>query len=154
MRVGGFCLPVVFGAYVVLSAVSLPAVAESLSTNRSFGSPSVAAPFRQCGDGIAAPGEGCDPGDPSAAIPPDFRGETCQSLGYSGGELACTAPGPDNRGCQVDASGCECRTGPPAPPQRTGQILCYALCANVLETPSLKEFTDEGGEDSVDGSTA
>jgi hypothetical protein len=29
-----------------------------------------------------------------------------------------------------------------------------ALCANVLETPSLKEFTDEGGEDSVDGSTA
>ena len=28
------------------------------------------------------------------------------------------------------------------------------LCANVLETRSLKEFTDEGGEVSVSGSRA
>jgi hypothetical protein len=28
-----------------------------------------------------------------------------------------------------------------------------ALCANVLETPSLKEFTVEGGEVLVNGST-
>lgn len=54
-------------------------------------------PPSECGNGIAEPGEGCDGSD--------FRGETCQTLGYSGGQLVCTSI------CHVDTSGCFCAGG-------------------------------------------
>ena len=46
-----------------------------------------------CGDGMVSPGEQCD-GD-------DLNGETCESLGYASGMLAC-----DPVTCTYDASAC------------------------------------------------
>ena len=45
-----------------------------------------------CGNGVIDPGEGCDGAN--------LNGQTCQSLGYDGGTLTCTA------GCQLDTNGC------------------------------------------------
>src|SRR4051812_23373404 len=45
----------------------------------------------RCGDGRRDAGEACDGAD---------LGDTCESRGYTGGELACTA------GCTLDESGC------------------------------------------------
>ena len=45
-----------------------------------------------CGDGVARGGEQCDGAD--------FRGESCQSQGFDGGTLSCTAA------CTLDSSGC------------------------------------------------
>ena len=46
----------------------------------------------QCGNGIVESGEQCEPGVPLA--------DTCVSLGFSGGTLACSSS------CQYDTSGC------------------------------------------------
>ena len=52
-------------------------------------------------DGMLEPGEGCDP---QGLV---FRdGATCESEGFTGGTLACTAT------CQVDESGCVCAVFP------------------------------------------
>ncbi|WP_437961536.1 DUF4215 domain-containing protein [Sorangium sp. So ce119] len=45
-----------------------------------------------CGDGVADPEEACDG--------PDLKGAACQSFGFEGGELGCSAA------CAVDTSGC------------------------------------------------
>ncbi|WP_106394954.1 hypothetical protein [Enhygromyxa salina] len=45
-----------------------------------------------CGNGMLDPGEPCDG--------VNLNGETCQSLGYDGGVLACTP------GCQINTDGC------------------------------------------------
>ncbi len=47
-----------------------------------------------CGDGVIDSGEDCDSGN--------LGGETCVSLGYSGGQLAC-----NNSTCQFNVSNCE-----------------------------------------------
>jgi hypothetical protein len=46
-----------------------------------------------CGDGVAESGENCDGSD--------FKGKTCQSLGWSGGHLKCY---PSN--CEIDTTAC------------------------------------------------
>ena len=51
-------------------------------------------PTSMCPNGIAEPGEGCDGSD--------FRGQSCETFGFTGGTLVCTAT------CQVDESGCFC----------------------------------------------
>jgi cysteine-rich repeat protein len=44
-----------------------------------------------CGDGLVGPEEACDVGGIDAA-PPDFGGETCETLGFpDGGDLVCTS---------------------------------------------------------------
>lgn len=45
-----------------------------------------------CGNAVADPGEGCDGAD--------LNGQSCSTLGFTGGVLGCTA------GCQIDTSGC------------------------------------------------
>jgi hypothetical protein len=45
-----------------------------------------------CGNGLLNPGEACDGNN--------LNGQTCQSLGYDGGTLACTP------GCLLDTTGC------------------------------------------------
>lgn len=49
-------------------------------------------PGSACGNGVLEPGEVCD-GD-------DFDGQTCQDLGFVGGELGCSDQ------CTIDATGC------------------------------------------------
>ncbi len=52
-----------------------------------------------CGDGVVTNPEACEP--PSEALPEgDLDGQTCGSLGFDEGELACT------QGCAFDTSGC------------------------------------------------
>lgn len=46
----------------------------------------------QCGNGVVESGEACEAGVP--------LGDTCESLGFSGGTLSCSAT------CQYDTSGC------------------------------------------------
>jgi len=53
--------------------------------------PSTCSPI--CQDGIAVDSESCDM--------EDLRGQTCENLGYYGGELACTTS------CQLDVTACE-----------------------------------------------
>jgi MYXO-CTERM domain-containing protein len=50
-------------------------------------------PQENCGDGLLSPGEECDEAD--------LNEETCESLGYFGGSLAC------DQTCRLDVSGCE-----------------------------------------------
>ncbi|UCF68194.1 MAG: hypothetical protein JSV80_02515 [Acidobacteriota bacterium] len=56
-----------------------------------------------CGDGVKGPGETCDGSD--------LGGQSCESLGFTGGSLACAedCQSFDTSGCRVD--------GPPAAPQ-------------------------------------
>jgi alpha-tubulin suppressor-like RCC1 family protein len=53
-----------------------------------------------CGDGTIQPllGEVCEY--------TDLNGESCENLGYYGGDLLCNAP-EDNNGCEYDISSCE-----------------------------------------------
>lgn len=71
----------------------------------------------RCGDGVRDPGEECDGADRG--------GLTCQSLGYAGGSLTCTA------GCQIDTGGC---------------VPLSPLCGNgLVEAGEACDGTDLGG---------
>ena len=76
---------------LVLLMILLPSVA------------SAAPPF--CGDNKAKGGEACDGSD--------LRGNSCTSLGFDGGALACTGS------CELDTSGCTTSATPTcgAPPR-------------------------------------
>ncbi|MFV8750731.1 hypothetical protein ACNOYE_09285 [Nannocystaceae bacterium ST9] len=52
-----------------------------------------------CGDGMVTAPEACEPAGPNLPAP-DLSGETCMSLGFDEGELACT------EGCAFDTSPC------------------------------------------------
>ena len=73
--------------------------------------------FPHCGDGsINAAGEQCDGSD--------LGGETCASLGFLGGTLACDAS------CQFDTSGCRvCEAGALL---STGETTCWDDSGNVI----------------------
>lgn len=127
---------------VCLVAATLPVSAGKLAAQRV-----VWTPF--CGDGVLAPKEECDPGTPGT-FDPNLGGNTCESEGYSGGELACTAT------CKLDRSGCVCDVGPPAAVAKTGQTGCWdqdwnpITCATGEDGELLKgvsvdpRFTDNG----------
>ncbi|MDO8498234.1 MAG: carboxypeptidase regulatory-like domain-containing protein [bacterium] len=83
-----------------------------------------------CGNGIADNGEDCDNGD--------LQGETCTSLGYSGGDLVCDIS------CSFDTSSCTVPTIDSAdtPPEDVTSILpagyfTIPLTASIISTPSL-----------------
>jgi hypothetical protein len=57
----------------------------------------------RCGDGLKDPGEACDPGDGS--LPADLGGQSCGSLGYYAGTLACLS------NCQLDLTDCRGQCG-------------------------------------------
>lgn len=108
-----------------------------------------------CGNGVwdDADGEDCDGSD--------LGGQTCQSLGYTGGTLRCTA------GCGLDESGCEipedCGDGVTDPGEECdGADLGGATCASVTShtgglltcRPSCQLDTSEChtcGDGSIDG---
>ncbi len=56
------------------------------------GQPSVCTPASVCGDSIVSGLESCDGAD--------LDGQSCQTLGFSGGDLSCSAT------CSLDSSGC------------------------------------------------
>lgn len=78
-----------------------------------------------CGDAAIDPGEACDGAD--------LAGETCASLGFAGGQLACRADclGFDTMGCSRDQGG----GGGLDQPCPVGQHLCDAMCVLDEEGP-------------------
>ena len=81
----------------------IPSDINCLSTEQRMGnvscSPSCTVDFSQCYGGVCGDGtaqKGLDECDGT-----DFAGQTCQSLGYYGGQLAC------RENCQFDLSDCE-----------------------------------------------
>jgi hypothetical protein len=57
----------------------------------------------RCGDGAKDPAETCDPGD--GVQPPDLGGQSCASLGFYAGALACLS------NCQLDLTDCRGQCG-------------------------------------------
>jgi hypothetical protein len=98
---------------VIWSALLAVATVVVVLWTLMSGSPS-ALPKKVCGNGVAEPSEKCDPGD--ASTDPDFRGKTCRSEGFDGGDLVCTAE------CELDDSDCYLA---PAPVPATGQTQCW-----------------------------
>jgi hypothetical protein len=76
-----------YGPRVVLGMAALVAIA-SLATSAFAGKPVKVV----CGNGIAQASEACDGAD--------LRSQTCQSVGFDGGKLACAA------NCTFDTTGC------------------------------------------------
>jgi hypothetical protein len=66
-----------------------------------------------CGDGLVSPSEDCDCGMSltCGAENGNLNGATCQSEGYSGGDLACNACAFDYNGCEYDSSSRNCGDG-------------------------------------------
>lgn len=69
-----------------------------------------------CGDGVLESGEACDLGQ--------FGGATCESLGFDGGQLACSAT------CGLDTSGCStCGNGVLEPGEACDGTLGNVQCS-------------------------
>lgn len=77
-----------------------------------------------CGDGVIAPDEECDPGIPGL-YEPDLDGKSCESEGYTGGELACTSQ------CRLDRSACT--SAPATSFPATGQTRCWDEAGSPVE---------------------
>ena len=99
----------------------------------------------RCGDGqINVAGEQCDGSD--------LGGASCESLGLSGGTLACI-------GCVFDTSSCGavCAAGSQPPPLRSGQMTCYdsagtaISCAGTGQDGELQNGATRGFIDNGDG---
>jgi len=82
-----------------------------------------------CGDNVInVAGEQCDGAD--------LGGETCATLGFSGGTLACS-------GCSFDTSGCTCGGGGAV--LKTGQTTAYGAGSDGdLQKGASQSFTDNG----------
>jgi cysteine-rich repeat protein len=80
------------------AATTSSTTASTSSTGGGPASSSATGVAHLCGDGMLDPGEECDGAD--------LGGQTCQSLGYTSGMLAC------NGSCKLDKSGCSaCHDG-------------------------------------------
>lgn len=111
---------------VLALGASSPTMGQATFMDTSIDRATPRAPSSVCGNGLAEPGEGCDPGDPDMGIPPDLRGKTCESeAGLNEGELGCTSE------CKVDDSGCYCEAGQEFP--ATGQTTCSDRYGNVID---------------------
>jgi hypothetical protein len=106
-----------------------------------------ARPDSECGNGVAEPGEACDPGTPGMGIPADLRGKTCQSeAGMNAGELSCK---PD---CKVDDRPCYCEAGQKFP--ATGRTTSWwAGDDGDIRAGAPLSFTDNGDGTITDNNT-
>ena len=101
-----------------------------------------------CGNGVVEGAESCDG--------VDLGGETCASLGFSSGSLACTA------GCGFDVSGCLCSSSAAFP--ATGQTTCWNSAGTVIacagtghdgdiQAGATLSYTDNGDGTITDNNT-
>lgn len=77
-------------------------------------------PPPSCGNGIREAGEGCDGAD--------FGGETCITLGFVGGDLAC------NPGCTFDTSDCI------SPPPNLFPVASFTKSAAIVDIGESIDF--------------
>ena len=102
----------------------------------------------QCGNSVIEGAESCDG--------VDLGGETCASLGFSSGSLACTA------GCGFDVSGCLCSSSAAFP--ATGQTTCWNSAGTVIacagtghdgdiQAGATLSYTDNGDGTITDNNT-
>lgn len=89
-----------------------------------------------CGNGVVDPGEGCDGAN--------FNGQSCMGLGFSGGQLMCTAD------CQINSSGCTNGGGGGGQPADG----LYSMCLFPEDCPAndgCATVTENGQIDPFDG---
>ena len=84
--------------------------------------PGSSLPSNDCGNGIIEPPEDCDG--------TNLGGQTCVSLGFTGGTLACATD------CTFDTSGC---TGTPSPPSLATDV--NVIANSTAGTPITAQFS-------------